>query len=86
MQNSSVFIIDFLCALLLFIISLLLTLGVKLIYIAIKQHFSPPSKKAEPEKNKPTPKPKAKKIPSAVRSIEINPNEIDRIYVNRDAR
>lgn len=83
MENTGIFIIDLLCTIMLFIISLLLTLGCKFIMIAIKEHFAP--KKEQPPQPKAPSKPRPKKPPPAVRSIEINPNEIDRIYVKRDA-
>ena len=76
------FVGDFLCTAFLFTLCLLITLGCKLIIIAVKTKFQkqqPPPQK-EPQKPK-TPKPKKK--PSTVRSIEIDPEEIDRIYVRK---
>ena len=80
---KSYFIIDFLCTLLLFALSFLLTLGVKLIIIAVKAKFpkSPPPVNNEPEKKPPV----AKKRPKTVRTIELDPSEINRIYFKKSS-
>jgi len=71
--------LGFCCVVLLFIVSLIVVLGVKVIILGIKQlyyKFNPPPK--------PQPKaarPKRKREP--VKSIEIDPNEVDRIYVKK---
>lgn len=63
-----------------FLFILVLSLGVKALYLTAKTYYL--------QKNQPKPKIKRKTVPkpskpSTIRSIEINPEEIDRIYVKR---
>ena len=66
-----------------FIVLLVLTLGAKVLYLSIKSYFfvEPIAKQVKP-KRKRTKQVKPSQ-PSMIRSIEINPEEIDRIYVKR---
>lgn len=73
----------FFATLCIFLLSLFLVLGVRSMREFIISRI--PKKKApipplKEEKSKPA---RTKKTPSAVRSIEINPDEIDRIYVKK---
>ena len=77
------FMLGFLSLSLLFFLCLFVVLGGKICYLSIKnyfydKYFTPkkaptPPRHAQEKKPRPTPKP--------IRSIEINPNEVDRIYV-----
>ncbi len=73
----------FFTTLCIFLLSLFLVLGVKSAREFIASRL--PKKKAPtPPLKEEKPKPaRAKKTPSTVRSIEINPDEIDRIYVKK---
>ena len=67
----------------LFIISLVIVVGFRTIEFFIKEHFlvNPTSVEKPPPR---TIKRKRKKsYPSPVRSIEIDPQEVDRIYVKK---
>lgn len=64
-----------------FFVILILTLGIKTLIYYVKQYFMVVE---TPKKQKPKRKRNIQpKQPSAIRSIEINPEEIDRIYVKR---
>ena len=74
----------------LFALSVLIVLGAKIIYLHVKQYF--PKDQALPVA--PAIKPKAqtnrKRTPRTiksvpVRTIEIDPNEVDRIYVKKSS-
>ncbi len=58
-----------------FLICLITVLGVKSIIYMLKLKFAP----QKPEKVKKTPP----KKPKIVKSVEINPDEVDKIYVKR---
>ena len=60
--------------------------GIKLVLITLKSKFKDTSARIEQPKPKrnTVPKPKPKSV-SAVKSIEINPDEIDRIYVRKSS-
>jgi len=66
-----------------FLFSLFLVVGIKAVFISLKPYFF----KNRQTKNQPVPKkntPKNKPIKKTpVRSIEINPDEVDRIYVKK---
>ena len=66
----------------LFIVLLILTLGVKALCLSVRSYFftQPIQQEVKPKRKYSKPKPKQ---PSMIRSIEINPEEIDRIYVKR---
>jgi len=82
--NSS-FIAEFSATAILFILCFLSVLGVKSLYYAIKDFF-PTRKRIAKEKTAQHEKhvklPKKKQI-KPIRSIEINPDEVDRIYVKK---
>ena len=81
----SSFITGFLSTAFLFAISVILVLGVKALYLAIKDFFA---QKTPPEteiKKPPAPRRKRRKTPAPQRSIEIDPSEIDRIYVKKSS-
>ena len=67
---------------LLFVFCALLVIGAKVVYLAIKKYFEKPVAVSKPPKKRKarTIKPKST---SPVRSIEINPDEIDKIYVKK---
>lgn len=70
----------------LFAICFFTVVGIKLVLITLKNRFEKPS--PPPEQPKPKRKYSARKKPastSAVKSIEINPDEIDRIYVRKSS-
>lgn len=68
----------------LFALCALAVIGAETALRAIKKKFAKPEPKPEPPK---TPRPRRARTatvkPKAVRSIEINPEEIDRIYVKK---
>ena len=78
------FLNGFLYTATLFLICLIFVVGVKAILIFmradLKDKPAPPQKKATPKPTKHTAKPV-----KPVRSIEINPEEIDRIYVKKSS-
>ena len=85
---ASSFVTGFCCLTLLFVVSVVLVLGVKYTFSALSKLFS------EDESANTTPVQKVRRRrrkkapvnppqPLAVRSIEINPEEIDRIYVKK---
>ncbi len=65
-----------------FAVSLLVVVAVKWIYITLKRYLSTSEERVEPSPP-PSPKPKPKRVYKPVRSIEINPEEIDRIIVKK---
>ena len=82
--TSSVFW-GFLCVVLLFVLSLLLVVGAKAVILYIKQmvdkiRYLPSEKDFKPA---PPKKSTVKKAEKPIRSIEINPDEVDRIYVKK---
>ena len=70
----------------LFAICFFTVVGIKLVLITLKNKFKDTSATIEPPKprRKPTQKTKPKSV-SAVKSKEINPDEIDRIYVRKSS-
>ena len=80
------FINGFLYTLTLFILCLFLVVGAKSFLLAVKLKFftkKQPQKQVKRARKKPTTAPK--KIPATVRSIEINADEIDKIYFKRSS-
>ncbi|MBR5192567.1 MAG: hypothetical protein IKW33_04070 [Clostridia bacterium] len=68
---------------LLFAFCTILVIGAKVVFLCVKNYFAKPvpKEKPKPKRRKPrTIKPKST-IPN--RSIEINPDEIDKIYVKK---
>ena len=88
--TSVSFFSGLLCLFSLFALSVLIVLGTKIIYLYIKQYFpkapiktiAPARKEPSPTKRKRTPR-TIKSVP--VRTIEIDPNEVDRIYVKKSS-
>ena len=77
------FFIGFIFTALFLVVSALLVLSAKALYNSIKSRL--PEKQVPippPETKKQTP-PAKKRAPKTIRSIEINPDEIDRIYVKK---
>ena len=81
------------CLSLLFLLSCLIVITAKSVYFSILQtrknqpqpavEEQPPIKKP-PAKKPPAPrKPRAPQKPSVIRTIEIDPNQVDRIYVKK---
>ncbi|MBQ3116041.1 MAG: hypothetical protein IJC07_03325 [Clostridia bacterium] len=82
MSVVSLFFLGLFYVCLLFSLCVLLVVGVKLIYSHVKSIFAPPS--AIPIKQPTAVKStKPKRKPKTFRSIEINPEEVDRIYVKK---
>ncbi len=79
--------VGFLCTLTLFALCFLIVLGTKVVYLTILRYLkSPPIPKEKLKRTakKPAkPKPQPNLVP--VRSIEIDPYEIDRIYVKKSS-
>ena len=70
------------CTFLLFVFSIFSVLGVQSLIVNYKNSIEEPEpKKEEPQKEKEKPKPLPKR--KTINSIEINPDEFDRIYVKR---
>ena len=82
----SSFLAGFFSTVFLFILSVILVLGVKSLQTLIKEFFTKPQpSEQEIKKQPPSPKRKKRKAPSPQRSIEIDPSEIDRIYVKKSS-
>lgn len=65
---------------LLFLICLLAVVGTKVLLSPFFKKLSPPPKEQPPTEEKT----KVRKNPKPIRSIEINPEEVDRIYVRKN--
>ncbi len=70
----------FCCLAALFLICLIFVVGVKVIYLSVKKYISAGKPAPAPQVRKPKAPPKPRK---PIRSIEINPEEVDRIYVKK---
>lgn len=83
------FIIGLLCTLLMFVLCVVVVVGVKAIIYAIKERLlankpqTPPVQEPKLEKQRVKRKRKPKTVPKPVRSIEIDPEQVDRIYVKK---
>lgn len=72
--------LGFTCSLLLFALCFILVIGLKTVWLFAKNALiKPPKKKCAKRRARTAEK------PQAVRSIEINPEEIDRIYVKKSS-
>ena len=81
----SSFLVGFSCTLFLFVLSFLFTISFKALYLYVKD-FSPKKAQSLPEekkKKKQTNKPKTKS--GVIRSVEIDPTQIDKIYVKKSS-
>ena len=86
---ASSFLLGLVCTLFLLILSVIITLGVKmlcLMYLDFSKNQDT-SKEIKPKQSKKQPSPKKpakhKPTPRAIRSIEIDPEQIDKIYVKK---
>ncbi len=80
MTVFSSFLLGLFFTILLFFLCAFLVISAKSIFIAVKRKLpAPPPKVEEPT---PPPKPQKRSYKRA-RSIEINPDEVDRIYVKK---
>lgn len=66
-----------------FVLCLLLSAGLRTIYITVKSFFLNKTAKKPPAPPPKQPKPAAK--PKTLKSIEINPDDVDRIYVRKSS-
>ncbi len=89
---ASNFFLGLICTLFLFVLSVIITLGVKTLYLMYLDFAKKPQpsneNKQPPQKSRQTTskKPKPKKAPSnIIRSIEIDPEQIDKIYVKKSS-
>lgn len=78
--------LGFFCLAGLFVLCVFIVIGAKIVYLTVKEYFHPikpePEKQPTKTKRKPsTPKKSAKPI----RSIEINPDEVDKIYMRKSS-
>lgn len=79
------FLMGLSCTLFLFVLSVILVLGVKMLVLMVKdlrspQQISQPQKKRK--RTRANPKPKQATV---VRSIEIDPSQVDKIYVKKSS-
>ncbi len=92
MNNFAInFFLGLICTLFLFVLSVIITLGVKSLYLMRldlikKQNISKPDQKpTEPKKTVATKKPKTQTSKKTVKSIEIDPEIVDKIYVKKSS-
>ncbi len=83
----SSFFVGFLCTAFLFVLSIILTLGIKSLFLLVKDFLDKRTIKQTREeiKQPAPPKRKKRKVSNIQRSIEIDPSEIDRIYVKKSS-
>ncbi len=85
------FFLGLICTLFLFVLSVIITLGIKYLYLMRldllkNQTLAQLGKKTTAPKKPSSPKkPKTQKPPNVVRSIEIDPENIDKIYVKKSS-
>ena len=87
---SKSFLLGLICTLFLFVMSVIITLGVKTLYLIYAEHLK---KDNQRHIKKPNPKPKTKssKTPKPAKkakiigSIEIDPEQIDKFYVKKSS-
>ena len=84
----SSFVIGFICTGALFALCFLVVVGFKVVILAIKDRFSKPKPIEQPAEQVKSPEPKKRKrkpktTSKPIRSIEIDPDQIDRIYVKK---
>ncbi len=85
-DTFSNFLLGFLCTGTLFSMCYLIVVGAKIFLLAIKEKFTvvlPPPKIPPAPRKSVKKKRKPKSIPKPVRSIEIDPEQVDRIYVKK---
>ena len=80
------FLVGFACTLFLFVLSVIIALSIKAIYLSVKEISQRQYTQTEKEQ---TPKTKRtrtpKKTTGVIRSVEIDPNQIDKIYVKKSS-
>lgn len=82
---SSYFLTDFLYTCLLFLTSYAIVVAVKAVYFVVKEKYFPaPEPEPEP-KPKPRKKRQPKSVPKPIRSIEIDPEQVEKIYVKKSS-
>lgn len=80
------FLVGFSCTLFLFIISLIIVLSFRLIYLTAKDLAQKQPEPKPKEKRKKRKKPNvAESQPAVVHSVEIDPTKIDKIYVKKSS-
>ncbi len=77
--------LGFSCTLALFLICLFIVGFIKAVYLSIKSRFYKPQVITKSCTKKRKKKTISQKPPTPIRSIEINPEEIDRIYVKKSS-
>lgn len=87
MENAfSSFLLGLICTSALFVICYIVVVGIKYIYLSFFAVYKKPIPKVINSVDKPTPKkqpPKRSNTP--IRSIEIDPEQIDKIYVKKSS-
>lgn len=78
------FTVGFLCTVALFCICFLLVLGGRVIFLFISR-YAPQQPQAVNNDSYKKPPRKSTPVPKPVRSIEIDPSKIDRIYVKKSS-
>ena len=81
---SSYFLTDFLYTILFFIVSYAIVVVTKAVCLAIKEKYFTELEQ-EVAQPKPRKKQKRKETPKPVRSIEIDPEQVERIYVKKSS-
>ena len=85
---SKSFVLGLICTLFLFVISVIITLGVRTLYLIyvdhLKKYTSHQIKTPSPKPKTQAPKsPKSTKKAKIIGSIEIDPEQIDKFYVKK---
>ena len=81
---SSYFLTDFLYTFLFFVISCAVVVVAKAVYLAVKEKYFT-EQEQEVEQPKPRKKRSRNPTPKPVRSIEIDPEQVERIYVKKSS-
>ena len=81
----SSFLVGFLSTAFLFVLSIIIVLGVKYLLILIKSFTVKDLPKTSENKNPSSYKRKKRKVLTPQRSIEIDPSQVDRIYVKKSS-
>ena len=81
----SSFLVGFLSTAFLFVLSIIIVLGVKYLLIIIKSFTVKDLPKTNENKKPSSYKRKKRKAPTPQRSIEIDPSQVDRIYVKKSS-
>ena len=80
------FLVGFSCTFFLFILSVIIALSVKAIYLMAKdlsQNQTTPNQNEQKQKKKRVKKPKSQS--GVIHSVEIDPTQIDKIYVKKSS-